>query len=100
MVLAALAALWHSSSEARPLTLAMSCDEAKELVNSAGAVVFDVGPDMFERFVSSEWFCMPDEYASYGVAPTVDTDDCPLYVCRSSSFLSEDGAGRPLTDCL
>ena len=90
MVIAALAVLSHNSSEARPLTLAMTCDEAKEQVNSAGAVVFDTGPHMFERFVSGEWFCMPDEHAAYGGAPTNDTDDCPLYVCRSSTFFSED----------
>ena len=90
MLVATLAVLWQSSPEARPLTLTMTCDEAKELVNSAGAVLFDTGPDMFERFVSSEWFCLPDEYAVYGGAPTIDTDDCPLYVRRSSSFFSED----------
>jgi len=73
------------ASAARPLTLKMSCAQAQRLIASAGAFLLSTGPHTFERYVASDRFCTPDQYAEHATTPTADTRSCPPeYVCRQT----------------
>jgi len=68
---------------ARPDTRSMSCDQARELVYSQGAIVLDTGPHTYRRFVANAGFCRLGEYAYETWAPTND-GRCQLgFVCRT-----------------
>jgi hypothetical protein len=76
----------------RPNTLAMSCAEARGLVNAYGAVVMTTGVHTFERFVASPGFCELGMYGQRASAPTRDTPQCPVgYVCYYRPAPWEDG---------
>jgi hypothetical protein len=68
--------------EARPSTEAMSCAEARGIVEQNGAVVMSTGRYTFERFVATPGHCMHGEQARRARAPTRDRGDCQAgYVC-------------------
>jgi hypothetical protein len=68
----------------RPSTLGMSCNQARGLVASHGAVVLSTGRHTFDRFVASPGFCALGEWARPSTAPTADAASCPLgYVCET-----------------
>jgi hypothetical protein len=82
LVLAALLA-GTSVAQARPSTLDMSCAEAAATVASYGAAVLSTGEYTYNRFVAHSGFCLPGERAVPALAPTFDTEYCPLgYTCE------------------
>ena len=93
---AALSLLATAALAQRPSTLAMSCDEANELVASRGAVVLSTGRNTFDRFVASAGFCAHAEYAYDGFAPTRDAEECRIgYTCEKQTPLFPDGFDIP-----
>ncbi len=69
----------------RPSTLDMTCREARSVVARAGAIVFSTGRHTYDRFVASDRYCLPGEYAYPTSAPTSDARQCPLgYRCDST----------------
>ncbi|MDQ0348387.1 hypothetical protein [Ancylobacter vacuolatus] len=57
-VLAAfLGLLLPASAQARPNSLAMSCAQARALVQREGAVVIGTGPNLYDRFVTDAGYC-------------------------------------------
>ena len=68
---------------ARPSTLGMSCAEAQATVAKSGAVVLTTGEFTYDRFVAHPGFCEPSEAANQAVAPTRDSETCPIgYTCE------------------
>jgi hypothetical protein len=79
----ALSLLTCPAMAARPSTLDMTCDQARNFVASHGAVVMTTGRFTFERFVAHAGYCMWDEYAAREWAPTRDASQCLVgYACR------------------
>ena len=82
MILTALLA-GTSIAQARPSTLSMSCGEAAATVADTGAIVLTTGQFTYNRFVAHAGFCLPGERVVPALAPTFDTEDCPLgYTCE------------------
>ncbi|MFN3890507.1 MAG: hypothetical protein ACK4MV_08925 [Beijerinckiaceae bacterium] len=79
-VLLAAPALGGASSGAlaqgRPSTLNMSCAQAQGLVASRGAIVLSTGQFTYDRFVSNQTFCTPEEELIPTWAPTRDNPQC------------------------
>ena len=91
LVLAAVLAVTATSALARPSTLAMSCQQAQNLVASQGAVVMSTGAHTYNRFVAAPGFCAFGEWAELTSAPTKDTRNCTLgYTCTSTPPLEYD----------
>jgi hypothetical protein len=81
-VIAALLA-GTSIAQARQSTLNMSCAEAAATVASYGAAVLSTGEFTYNRFVAHSGFCLHDERAVPALAPTFDSEYCPLgYTCE------------------
>jgi hypothetical protein len=65
----------------------MSCQHARALVASQGAIVLRTGPITYDRFVVSPAFCMRAETTKPDWVPTADTPQCFIgYVCRPSEI--------------
>lgn len=82
---AAAAALVPALAEAqsRPSTTRMSCAGARTLVAQRGAIVLGTGPSLYDRYVSSQGFCQPDEITKPAWAPTADNRQCFIgYRCE------------------
>ncbi len=79
----------------RPSTLNMSCQQAQSTVARRGAIVLSTGRNTFDRFVASDRYCLPGEWADAAWAPTRDVARCPLgYTCKSTPpFWYDDGDG-------
>jgi hypothetical protein len=94
-IVAALALSASVAFAQRPSTLDMSCQQAQSLVGRSGAVVLSTGRHTYDRFVASDRFCLPGEYALAATAPTQDARQCPLgYTCTSQPpFWDDDGFG-------
>lgn len=78
LVLAADAAF----AQARPNSLTMSCAGVQALIQQRGGVVIGSGPDIFDRFVSSPYYCMGGETIDYTWVRTRDAPRCPVYRCK------------------
>ncbi len=69
-------------AQPRPLSLAMSCGQARSLVANRGAVVLGRGRYTYDRYVSSQAFCLRNEYVRAAWVPMADTLQCPIgYTC-------------------
>jgi hypothetical protein len=70
-------------AQAGPNTTAMTCNQARGLVASQGAVVLHTGPVTYDRFVSGPGFCTSNELPRSTWVGTADTAQCFIgYVCR------------------
>ena len=87
--MAALLALALSAADAtaRQDARKMACNDVRELVFSAGAVVITTGDRTFDRYVESQRFCQPvDEVSVPAFVETRDNPQCWIgYVCRDRS---------------
>jgi hypothetical protein len=83
LILIAMAGLaTEAIAHPRPLSLVMSCGQARSLVASRGAIVLDTGRYTYDRYVSSQAFCLRNEYVRPAWVPTADTPQCPIgYTC-------------------
>ncbi|KLK93982.1 hypothetical protein AA309_05795 [Microvirga vignae] len=65
-------------------TLAMTCQQARQIVASRGAVVLRTGPTTYDRYVRDSSFCERSLTADPAWVRTADTAKCPVGgVCRS-----------------
>lgn len=72
-------------AQTRPVTLGMSCARANALVTRQGAIVLGTGPYTYDRYVSSQAFCLSTEFARPAWVPTADTPQCFIgYTCVSA----------------
>jgi hypothetical protein len=69
-------------AQGRPNSLAMSCSSVQALIQQRGGIVIGSGPDIFDRFVSSPYFCMGGETIDYTWVRTRDARRCPVYRCK------------------
>jgi hypothetical protein len=65
-----------AQAQGRPDSLRMSCSAARGLVSARGAVVLGSGPNLYDRYVASQGFCLPDEITKPAWVPTGDTRQC------------------------
>ncbi len=69
-------------AQPRPLTPLMSCGQASQLVASRGAIVLGTGRYTYDRYVSSQAFCLRTEYVRPAWVPTADAPQCFVgYTC-------------------
>jgi hypothetical protein len=72
-----------AQAQGRPDSLRMSCASARGLVSNRGAVVLGSGPNIYDRYVASARFCLPDEVTKPAWVPTGDTRQCFIgYRCE------------------
>jgi hypothetical protein len=83
LALAATAAV----GQTRPSSRSMTCQAARQLVASRGAVVLSTGPYAFDRYVSSSPFCVLGETTEPAWIPTADTSQCFVgHRCRETGL--------------
>lgn len=63
-------------AQGRPLTLQMSCNGARQLVASQGAVVLSTGPTTYDRYVGGYGQCVLGETLEPAWVPAADTPQC------------------------
>lgn len=72
---------------ARPASWAMTCGQARTLVQSQGAVVINFSPTVYERVVSAANFCFPGQTLRPEFAPTRDVRQCFIgYSCSNEEY--------------
>jgi hypothetical protein len=70
-------------AQPRASTLNMSCNQARYVVATQGAVVLGTGGHTYDRFVNSRYFCEINETIEPVWVPTADIPQCPIgYRCR------------------
>lgn len=85
----AMAALAAGPAAARPDTRAMTCDQARALVESKGAVVVSTGRYTYDRAVSSQRYCEFGDVVDTFIAPTLDNPRCRIGgYCKSRAPIS------------
>ncbi len=66
-------------------TLSMTCDQARQIVASQGAVVLHTGPTTYDRYVRDSSFCIRPATAQPAWVRTADVAQCPIGgICRST----------------
>ena len=84
LVLALCTAPAHAQ---RASTTAMSCGQAKTLVDRRGGLVLGTGGQTYDRFVRDRSFCELTEIAELRFVPTRDNPQCPIgYRCREPDY--------------
>jgi len=69
-------------AQARPDTLALSCQEAAALVTRSGAIVLGTGPNIYDRYVSQIRYCSGAEQLKAEWVKTRDNPQCFVgYTC-------------------
>jgi len=90
-VLALLVVASSVQAQPRPMSPNMTCDQARGLVFSRGAIVLGTGTYTYDRYVSDRRFCERSEMTEPAFVPTRDTPQCPVgYVCRDIEWQSFD----------
>jgi hypothetical protein len=70
-------------AQSNPLTLRMSCNGARALVATQGAIVLNTGPATYDRYVSGYGRCVLGEVPGPAWVPTADNPQCPIgYRCE------------------
>ncbi|MGO4523532.1 hypothetical protein AB4097_01575 [Microvirga sp. 2MCAF35] len=91
LVLIALSFASSALAQNRPFTPSMTCDQARGLVYSRGAVVLGTGTYTYDRYVRDRSFCEINETTDPRYVPTRDTPQCFVgYVCRDSDYFRDD----------
>ncbi len=73
-----------AQAQPRPMTPAMACAQAQQLVLRNGAIVLGTGTYTYDRYVRDLSFCQIDESLRSAWVPARDTPQCFVgYVCRS-----------------
>lgn len=77
----------EAAAQGRPDSLRMSCAGARGLIASRGAVVLGTGPNLYDRYVSSQAFCLPDEVTRPAWVATADNRQCFIgYRCERVDY--------------
>lgn len=83
VALALLALAGPAAAQARPDSLTMTCNQARQLVASRGALILGSGPHIYDRIVANQSFCPWPQHVERTFVPTRDTRNCFVgYVCR------------------
>jgi hypothetical protein len=91
LVLSVLASASSVQAQTRPQTPGMTCDQARGIVFSRGAIVLGTGGFTYDRFVRDSSFCEINETTEPAVVPTRDTPQCPVgYRCRDTDYFFDD----------
>jgi hypothetical protein len=91
ILLAATLAASSAYAQPRPMTPSLTCNQARGLVFSRGAIVLGTGTYTYDRYVSDVRFCEFNEWTEPAAVPTRDTPQCPVgYVCRDTDLLWGD----------
>ncbi len=70
-------------AQGRPVSTALTCSRAAGLVASHGAVVLGTRVYTYDRYVSSQRFCVLGETTEPAWVPTADNPQCLVgYQCR------------------
>ncbi|MBB4039948.1 hypothetical protein GGR34_001595 [Microvirga flocculans] len=78
-------------AQSRPMTPGMTCNQARNLVLSRGAIVLGTGTYTYDRYVRDQRFCEINETIEPALVPTRDTPQCLVgYRCRDADFLFDD----------
>jgi hypothetical protein len=87
VVLIACAFATGVHAQSRPSTPSMTCNQARQIVLSRGAVVLGTGTYTYDRYVVDRRFCEINETIEIGLVPTRDTPQCPVgYLCRDFDY--------------
>ena len=82
-----LLAIPASEAQTRPSTTTMACRAANALVVSRGEIVLSTGRDIFDRYVSMQYYCGPGEKTIATFVPSADNPQCFIgYRCVSESL--------------
>ena len=74
-------------AQAGPVARSMSCQNARAIVASRGAVILSTGPYAYDRYVSGSQFCVRGETTEPAWVPTADTPQCFVgYRCRDTDL--------------
>lgn len=65
-------------AQPRPSTLSLSCQQARALVASRGAIVLSTGRNTYDRYVAHAGLCQIEETAEVAYEPTADQPQCPI----------------------
>ena len=69
-------------AQGNPLTLRMSCNGARALVATQGAIVLNTSPSTYDRYVAGYGQCVLGEVPDPAWVPTADNPQCPIgYRC-------------------
>ncbi len=91
LVFAATLVASSAYAQPRPMTPSLTCNQARGLVFSRGAVVLGTGTYTYDRYVRDARFCQINEMTELALVPTLDTPQCPVgYICRDSDLLWGD----------
>nr|WP_170316060.1 hypothetical protein [Microvirga calopogonii] len=91
LVLVALCFASSTFAQNRPFTPSMTCDQARGLVFSRGAVVLGTGTYTYDRYVRDRSFCENNETIDPRYVPARDTPQCFVgYVCRDADYFYDD----------
>lgn len=91
LVLVALSFASSALAQSRPFTPSMTCNQARGIVFSRGAVVLGTGTYTYDRYVRDSSFCEFNETTKPAFVPTRDTPQCPVgYVCRDADYFLDD----------
>lgn len=71
-------------AQSRPMTPNMTCDAVQRLVAQRGAVVLGFGPDLYDRVVAYQRFCLPSEELEQITVPTRNGACFAGYTCKES----------------
>lgn len=83
-------ALSPAHAQRRPDSLTMSCAAAKSLVDRAGAVVMQSGPNIYDRYVSHGGHCTLSEETIPAFVPSADSRACFAgYTCREKEDVND-----------
>ncbi len=80
-------------SQSRPVSTAMTCQQARGFVASRGAAVIGTGGMTYDRFVRDRRYCEATEITSNAFVPTRDDPRCLIgYRCLepSQDWFGED----------
>jgi hypothetical protein len=70
-------------AQQRPATTAMTCQQARTLVMTQGAVVLSTGNFTYQLYVRDQRYCALAEIAEQGWERTADAAQCPIgFRCR------------------
>lgn len=76
-----------AAAQPRPSTLAMSCNQTRNLITAQGAVVLSTSPTTYSRFVSTVGACQRGQTTAPAWAPTADSPQCFVgYRCRDTDL--------------
>ncbi len=91
VLLAATLAASSAYAQTRPMTPSLTCNQARGIVFSRGAIVLGTGTHTYDRYVRDRSFCEINESTELALVPTRDTPQCPVgYRCRDLDPFVDD----------